>query len=85
MSLKIPIMAMINYGSDYGTIIENAGAGFWAEGDKKEKVVELFDKLLESSELRKRMGENGYKFYLENLTSEHAYNAVMKEIENEKA
>lgn len=85
MSLKIPIMAMINYGSDYGTIIENAGAGFWAEGDKKEKVVELFDKLLESSKLRKKMGENGYKFYLENLTAEYAYNAVIKEIENEKA
>ncbi|MBR6243976.1 glycosyltransferase family 4 protein [bacterium] len=85
MSLKIPIMAMINYGNDYGTIIENAGAGFWTEGDKKDKIVALFDKLLGSSELRKKMGENGYKFYLENLTSEHAYNAVIKEIEDEKA
>ena len=85
MSLKIPIMAMINYDNDYGTIIENAGAGFWTEGDKKEKIVALFDKLLGSSELRKKMGENGYKFYLENLTSEHAYNTVIKEIEDEKA
>ncbi len=85
MSLKIPIFAMINPGNDYGKIIEKAGAGYWAVGNDKEKIYALFEKMCNDKLLRKKMGENGYNFYLTNLTSEIAYNTIINQIKNAKA
>ena len=85
MSLKIPIFAMINATNDYGEIIEKAGAGYWAIGNDKDSVYTLFDKMCNDVTLRKKMGENGYNFYLENLTSEIAYNTIINQINEAKA
>ncbi len=80
MSLKIPIFAMINPNSDYGDIIQNSGAGYWVVGSKDEQTYISLDKMIESKILRTEMGENGYKFYLSNLTSKVAYNTIIKQI-----
>ena len=85
MSLRIPIFAIINPGNDYGEIIEKAGAGSWAVGNDKEKIYALFEKMCIDKKLRKEMGENGYNFYLTNLTSEIAYNTIINQINNAKA
>ena len=81
MSLKIPILALINKNSDYGQIVEEqAKAGYWAVGSDKEKVYALFDKLYADAELRKQMGENGYQFYCEHLTTEKVYAEFIKQM-----
>jgi len=80
MSLKIPIFAMINPDNDYGEIIEKAGAGYWAIGNDKNRVYTLFDKMCSDETLRKKMGENAYNFYLSNLTSNIAYNNIIRQI-----
>ena len=80
MSLKIPIMAIINPENDYGSIIENAGAGFWAVGGDSERIFSLFDRIFLDSDLRRKMGENGYRYYVQNLTSEKAYTTIMNHI-----
>ena len=66
-------------------IIEKAGAGYWAIGNDKDSVYTLFDKMCNDVTLRKKMGENGYNFYLENLTSEIAYNTIINQINEAKA
>lgn len=79
MSLKIPVLALINKNSDYGTIfLDQPGAGFWAVASDKEIVYAHFDKLYADSELRRQMGENGYKFYSKYLTTEKAYSEMLK-------
>lgn len=81
MSLKIPILALINANNDYGQILsEKAQAGFWAVGSDKEKVYALFDKLYGDENLRKQMGENGYKFFCENLTTDKVYAEMIKQM-----
>ena len=80
MSLKIPIFAMINPNNDYGEIIEKAGAGFWTVGSDKELVFNLFNKLCNDEELRKKMGDSGYKYYLSNLTSKCAYKTIVTQV-----
>lgn len=81
MSLKIPILALINSNNDYGQIVEEqAKAGYWAVGSDKQKVYALFDKLYSDTELRKQMGENGYRFYCENLTTEKVYAEFIKQL-----
>ena len=83
MAAGVPVFAMINPGSDYGQVIEDCGAGYWAVGSDKERTVELFDKIYQDSELRKRMSEAGRAFYQKNCTVEAAYNTMIKQM-NEK-
>jgi len=54
-------------------------------GNDKEKIYALFEKMCNDQILRKEMGENGYNFYLTNLTSEIAYNTIINQINNAKA
>ena len=81
MSLGIPVFAMINPNSDYGQVIENAGAGYWTVGSDKERTIVLFDKIYQNADLRKKMGECGLKFYNKNCTVEVAYSTMMQQME----
>ena len=81
MAAGVPVFAMINPGSDYGQVIEDCGAGYWAVGSDKERTVELFDKIYQDSELRKRMSEAGLSFYQKNCTVEAAYSTMIKQMD----
>ena len=80
MSMKIPVLAMINKNNDYGQMIDSAGAGFWAIGSDKNKVYEGFDALMYDSELRRRMGNNGYDFFLNHMTTEIACDTMLSQM-----
>ena len=81
MSLKIPILALINENNDYGQILEEqAKAGYWAVASDKEKVYKLFDAIYADAQLRKEMGENGYKFFCENLTTDKIFVDMVKQM-----
>lgn len=81
MSLKIPVLALINKNNDYGLILEEkAKAGYWAVASDKEKVYSLFDKIYADAQLRERMGENGYRFFCENLTTEKVFAEMIKQM-----
>lgn len=85
MSMKIPVLAMINRNNDYGQMIEKANAGFWAVGSDKELIYAYFDKLMASPELRKNMGESGYEFFINNMTTEIAANTMLRQMETYNA
>lgn len=80
MASRVPVFAMINPDNDYGSIIENAGAGYWAVGSDKKRIIELFDKLYSDEGLRKQMSKCGLKFYQENCTPEVAYKTMMNQM-----
>lgn len=80
MSMGIPVFAMINPDSDYGEVIEKAGAGYWTVGSDKKRTVELFDKIYADKDLRKSMSEAGRKFYEENCTIHDAYSAMIEQM-----
>lgn len=80
MAAGVPVFAMINPGSDYGQVIENCGAGYWAVGSDKERTVELFDKIYQDRELRMRMSKAGLAFYQKNCTVEAAYTTMIKQM-----
>lgn len=80
MSMKIPVLAMINRNNDYGQIIDKANAGYWAVGSDKAKVYASFDKLVANSSLRKMMGESGFSFFIENMTTEIAAKTMLEQM-----
>ena len=81
MSLKLPILALINSNNDYGRIfLDQPNAGYWSVASDKELVYQQFDRLYSDIELRKRMGENGYRFYTENLTTDKIFQEMIKQM-----
>jgi len=78
---KTPILASIDRNTDFGTILENKKVGIWAEAGQtttlKNKLLQLFN----DADLCKQMGENGYRYMKEELTSEKAYRTIISKIE----
>lgn len=71
-----PVIAATDPNSDIGTIAQENGYGYWCESDSVEGFVEAVDRML-SSDIRE-MGEAGYRFYMNNYTIEHTYDAIVK-------
>lgn len=80
MANKIPVLAMINRNSDYGEYyIDASGCGLWSAGDVN-LMFENFEKLKNNVELRKKMGLAGYDYFINNLTTNHAYNRIIEHL-----
>lgn len=78
MSRK-PIIACTDPNCDTGTLAEQNGYGFYCPSNSVEAFVKTIDRMLASD--IKQMGENGYRFFLDNYTTEHTFKAIMKHFE----
>lgn len=76
LTQKKPIIACTDPVCDTGTIAEANGYGFWCPSNSVEAFTKAVDKML-ASDIR-QMGENGYKFFLENYTVQNTYDTIMK-------
>lgn len=77
---KKPILASIDLNTDFGTDLEKINAGLWGEAGN---TLQLKDKLMllyHNEELRKQMGENGYTYMKSQLSSQIAYETVIREV-----
>ena len=75
-----PIIAVTDPNCDMGIIAETNGYGYYTPSNSVEKFVETIDRML-NSDIR-QMGENAYKYFLNNYTTTHTYNAIVKHVEN---
>lgn len=75
---KKPIIAATDVNSDIGRIAEENGYGLWCPSNDEKAFTKCVNKILQSD--LALMGENGYKFYLNNYTVEHTYNAIIKHV-----
>lgn len=77
---KKPILASIDLNTDFGTDLEKINAGLWAEAGKTHKLKEKLMQLYHNGPLRKQMGENGYRYMENQLSSQKAYETIMREL-----
>ena len=75
---KKPILAATDVNTDIGRIAEENGYGYWCPSNSVEAFSEALDRMLHSD--LTSMGEAGYRFFQENYTVEHTYNAIVKHI-----
>lgn len=75
---KKPILAATDVNTDIGRIAEENGYGFWCPSNSVEAFSEVLDRMLHSD--LTSMGEAGYRFFQDNYTVEHTYNAIVKHI-----
>lgn len=73
-----PIIAVTDPNCDMGTIAEENGYGYYCPSNSVGSFVETIDRML-SSDI-KQMGENAYQFFLNNYTTEHTYNTIIKHL-----
>lgn len=78
---KTPILASIDQNTDFGTILEDKEVGVWSEAGQTKALKEKLLTLFNNPELRLQMGENGYQYMQEELSSEKAYLTIIDEIE----
>ncbi|WP_152266619.1 glycosyltransferase family 4 protein [Agriterribacter humi] len=77
---RIPVLAAIDANTDYGALLEKAGAGLWSLTGDMEKYKQNFDTLYNDSALRKQMGENGYNYLFKYLTVNITYQTILNHI-----
>ena len=78
---KIPVLASLDHVTDFGTYYVDRGkCGLWSYADDYETLSANFDRLYYDSVLRKKMGENGHRFFLDNYTVDKAYNNIINSI-----
>lgn len=82
-NLSIPIVAAIDHATDYGKYLEYANAGLWSYSGDVESFKSNIIKLYSSPELRKKMGDNGYNFYMNNMQPSNAYKTIMNILNTE--
>ena len=74
---KMPVLVASDTNTDAGPIAEENGYGLWAEHGDIEKFNKLLNVFCENPELRKQMGEKGYRYLMENYTVERSYEVIM--------
>lgn len=80
LNMRVPILAALDYVTDFGAFLEDNNAGLWAYSDR---IEDLRRKLLEyyhRGELRERVKENGYQLFKAKLTTENAYQTIMNKV-----
>lgn len=79
---KIPIFASLDDKTDHGTyFIDRSRSGLWSLATDFEALSSNFDQLYNSPDLRKEMGENGYRFFMENYTVDKTYKNIIGELD----
>ena len=74
---KMPVLVCADESTDIGRIAENNDFGLSSVSNNVEDFVENVARLTDEK-LRTRLGENGYKFLLENYTVENSCEIIMK-------
>lgn len=79
---RVPILASVDLNTDFGTQLENIGAGLWAEAGKTEILKEKLMYLYNNPDKRMKMGENGYQYFKSNLLASMAYKNIISRVKN---
>ncbi len=75
------IIAAIDENTDYGAHIQDeVKAGLWAPSNQPNQIKEKIDLLRSNPQLCNEMGENGYQYFINNVTPVHSYQVMNKRI-----
>lgn len=77
---KIPVLAAVDAATDFGEMLTEAGGGLCSITGDLDTYRKNFETLYESAALRKQMGESGYRYLVEKLTPEIAYQTIINRL-----
>ncbi|WP_368106830.1 glycosyltransferase family 4 protein [Bacteroides nordii] len=80
LEFKMPVIAATDVNTDIGTIAEANGYGYWCESKETGEFDNCIDKYVREPETIKEMGENGYRFLLNNYQVKYTYQKIISHI-----
>lgn len=79
-NLGIPVLASLDSTADFGKLLDNIHAGLWSYASDISSFRENFLKLYHDPVLRKKMGQNGRRYFETCLIPELAYQTIIGRI-----
>jgi hypothetical protein len=82
-NMKIPVIALLDENTDFGTWIEDeVKAGFWASAKTPSLLKEKIEFLIDNPDQRKVIGENGNNYFKIHLNPNVAYKTIINSFKN---
>ena len=78
LQYKMPVICATDTHTDIGKISVDNGFGFWCESINPDSFTALVDRMLLSD--RKKMGERGNQFLMDNYQVEHTYKTIISHV-----
>lgn len=79
-NMKVPILAALDYVTDFGCFLDENGIGKWAYSDDVKKLKERLMEYYDNPKLLNETGEKAYQFYKNVLQPKNAYDSIMKKV-----
>ena len=79
MQAKIPVFAVTDPNTDIGKVIVDGGFGWWCESNNVDSFIMLMKTI--ENEIDLNMGSNGYKYLIDNYTTDKGYEIIIKNFE----
>ncbi len=79
--IRMPVLAALDAATDFGAMLDEAGAGLWCRAGDLAGFLERLDRLASDRDLRARMGAAGRRFLETHFTSRRAYEIISKHIQ----
>ena len=83
-NLMVPILASIDYVTDFGLFLESTNTGLWSYSGDNDTFKSNLLRLYEDNELRETIRNNEIDYFNSNMHPRHAYNAIMEQLYNDK-
>ena len=80
LSMGIPVLAAVDYVTDFGRFLEDNNAGLWAYSDNPAALKEKLLKYYQSDIFRNEVKKNGRNVYEELMTPEKVYKSIIKSL-----
>lgn len=80
LNMKVPILAALDHTTDFGKYLEENKAGQWGYSDDIPTLKERLLSYYHSKELREQVKENGYRLFINELTTVKAYERIINKL-----
>ncbi len=77
LDMKVPILAALDYSTDFGKYLEENNAGLWAHSDDIEGLRIQLMRYYDSPDLRKQIADNGKLLFDQEMTPDKTYEKIM--------
>lgn len=82
LNMKVPILAALDHTTDFGEYLVDNNAGLWGYSDDIPTLKERLLSYYNSKELREQVKENGYRLFMDELTTARAYERIINKVKN---
>ena len=77
---NIPVLAAVDPSTDYGKLLDEAGAGLWSITGDFEAYRRNFERLRRDTDLRRKMGKDGRAYLETRMSTRQAYKTMTRRV-----